>query len=263
MKLANLKSKATDFLSGYEKKNPATYAAAQQAIGGVLILDGFIGIDNPLGGRKRPGIFGSLIGIIVGILFLFVPTIFGSVTGTSKMTATTSATVVSVSQPTTSNTTNSNGTSSSGSSSCNAVASYTVNDRAYNQNSAFSSSGLCSLAPGSTITINYNPAQPEKWGYQVATLNKFLKIFMYVGVLVIITSLFTFMVRLLSIIFGWKLLKSGRALAKTLPAGTDLGTMINEIKHAFSRSIFGGGNPIESAIESKLEGKNDKPASTS
>lgn len=261
MKLANLKSKATNFLSGYEKKNPATYAAAQQAIGGVLILDGFVGIDNPLGGKKRPGIFGSLAGVIVGILFLFIPTIFGAVTGTSKMTATTNATVVSVSQPTTSTTTNSNGTTSSGSQSCSAVAKYTVGGHEYSQNTAFSSSGLCSLSAGSTITIDYNPAQPEKWGYQVATLNKFLKIFMYVGILVIIASLFTFTIRLLSIIFGWKLLKSGRALAKTLPAGTDMTTVKNEIKQAFSKSLFGfaGGNPIESAIESKLTGESDKP----
>ena len=64
------------------------------------------------------------------------------------------------------------------------------------------------------------------------------------GAIVAVTSLVTFAIRLLSIIFGWKLLKSGRALAKTLPAGTDLSTIKNEIKQNFAKSVFGmgGGN---------------------
>jgi hypothetical protein len=45
----NLKNQAQQFLGNYKSKNPATFAAAQQAIGGLLILDGFIGIDNPSG----------------------------------------------------------------------------------------------------------------------------------------------------------------------------------------------------------------------
>jgi hypothetical protein len=52
MVFGTLKNKAKSFLSQYEQKDPATFAAAQQAIGGLLILDGFTGIDNPFEGKS-------------------------------------------------------------------------------------------------------------------------------------------------------------------------------------------------------------------
>src|SRR5947209_4323801 len=152
MKLGKIKQTAQNYLNQYESQNPATYAAALQAIGGLLILDGFIGIDNPFGDNKRPGIFGSLIGIAMGILFIFIPTIFNSISGTNKMTATTQATVVSIRQD--------QGGSNNSSGSCTAVAQYTVDGKVYNQPSSFGSSSYCSLAQGSSITINYNPHNP-------------------------------------------------------------------------------------------------------
>jgi hypothetical protein len=61
MKLfSSLKQQAVNFLEPHKEKGPATYAAAEQAIGAILITDGFIGIDNPFGSKKRPGIFGTL-----------------------------------------------------------------------------------------------------------------------------------------------------------------------------------------------------------
>jgi hypothetical protein len=59
-----------------------------------------------------------------------------------------------------------------------------------------------------------------------------------VGIFVLISSIGTFFIRLLSIIFGWKLLKDGRKNAANLPAETSLQTMINEIKQNFIASIF-------------------------
>jgi hypothetical protein len=41
---SSLKGQATSFLDQYKQQSPATFAAAEQAIGGVLIADGFIGI---------------------------------------------------------------------------------------------------------------------------------------------------------------------------------------------------------------------------
>ena len=229
----NIKNHAEQFLSDYKQKSPATFAAAQEAIGGLLILDGFIGIDNPLGGRKRPGIFGSLIGIILGLVFVFGTGFFTNLTGISKMTSTTTATVVSVSQPST--TTNNSG------SSCTPTAKYTVNGAEYSQTASSGSSSACSLTQGQTISINYNPNNPGQWAYDLHTVKTVLKIFPIAGVLVSLTSLVTFAIRLFSIIFGWKLLKSGRALAKTLPTGTDLGTIKKEIEQNFAKSVFGMG----------------------
>lgn len=232
-RLGKIKSAAEGFLNQYRTANPASYAAAQQAVGGLLIVDGFIGIDNPLGNNKRSGIFGSLIGVVVGLVFLFGTGFIGNLFGINKLTATTTATVVSVSQPTR--------TSDDSGSSCTAQARYTVNGKEYTQTASSGSSSACSLTAGQTIDINYDPNNPGAWAYDLATVKTVLKIFPIVGAIVAITSLVTFIIRLLSIIFGWKLLKSGRALAKTLPAGTDLSTIKNEIRQNFAQYLFGMG----------------------
>jgi hypothetical protein len=234
-RLGKVKAAAQGYLDQYKQQDPAAYAAAQQAIGGVLILDGLIGIDNPFEGRKRSGIFGSLIGIFMGTVFLFVPMIFNGISGLNKMTATTTATVVSIKQDTSS--------SSDSGSSCTAVAQYDVDGKQYQQQSSFGSGSFCGLTPGSTIPISYDPNNPGAWGYQVQMISNIMKIFPIAGAIVAISSFVTFIIRLLSIYFGWKLLQSGRALAKTLPAGTDLNTVIAEIKRGFTQHLFnfGGG----------------------
>lgn len=223
---SSLKQTAINFLEPYKTKGPATYAAAQQAVGGLLILDGFVGIENPLGRQKRPGIFGSLMGIVLGVVFVFIPIFFGGLFGVDKMTESVKATVVSVQ-------------SNSGSGTCSAMVRYMVDGREYEQNSSYSSTGYCSLVQGSTIQINYDPNMPGSWGYNPGTVKNFLLMFQGVGILIIVSSCFTFIVRFLSIYFGWKLLKNGRKNAASLPAGTNLQTMIDEIKQNFTASIFG------------------------
>ncbi len=241
MLYTKIKNHAQQFLNGYEQNNPATFAAAQQAVGGLLILDGFIGIDNPLGGERRSGVFGSLIGIVVGLVFVFGIGLIGNLFGINKLTSATTATVVNVSQPTSST----NGTDNSGGS-CTARAKYTVNGKEYTQTASSGSSSACALTTGQTIDINYDPNNPGAWAYDLNTVKTVLKIFPIVGVFVAVTSLITFAIRLFSIIFGWKLLKSGRALAKTLPAGTDLSTIKNEIRQNFAKSVFGMGENTSS-----------------
>lgn len=242
----SLKKHASDFLEPYKTKEPAVYSAAEQAIGAVLIADGLFGIDNPLGGKKRPGIFGTIGGMVFGIIFMLIPTFFGALTNINNMTATTSATVVSVGVPQT--TTTSSGSTSS---SCPATASYTVNGRQYINQSAMSSSNYCSLTQGQTISINYDPANPGSWAYGAKTISLFIQIFFWVGLLILISSIITFIIRLLSIIFGWKLLQDGRKNAASLPPGTNLQTMIDEIKQNYTKSVFGfgGTSGIASVVE--------------
>ncbi len=83
---ASLKTTAKNFLEPYKQRGPATFSAAQQAVGGLLILDGFIGIDNPVGGKKRPGIFGTLSGVFLGVMFMLIPTFFGGIIGLNTIT---------------------------------------------------------------------------------------------------------------------------------------------------------------------------------
>lgn len=229
-RFGKLKQTAQSYLDQY-KSSPASYAAAQQAIGGILILDGFTGIDNPFGGTKRSGIFGSLAGVGIGLLFIFIPTFFFLASDVNKLTATTTAMITKV-------TPSSADTGTDGGETCTAIAKYSVNGREYTQQSSMGSSALCALSPNSTAEIKYNPDQPGAWGYDVESVMWFLRIFQIAGAFAFITSLFTFIVRLLSIYFGWKLLQNGRKLAKELPPGTNIDTIKNEVKQNFTQQLF-------------------------
>lgn len=238
----SLKKSAKNFLSKYQSKNPASYAAALQAVGGLLIVDGLIGIDNPLAGKKRPGIFGTLGGILVGVVFLFLPFIVNKFTGYKDMTATTSAEVVSVTQqaPAQIQQVQNGSTSTVNNSqpSCSAVVKYTVAGKEYVQQSGFNSSSYCSFRSGEIIEINYNPDQPGAWIHNVKQLDTVFKIFKYAGIFTIVFSSFTFLVRLLSIVFGIKILMAGRREAKKLPGNRDLSDMIAKIRKEFQTSVF-------------------------
>ena len=235
-RLGKIKAAATSFLDQYKTESPATFAAASQAVGGLLILDGFVGIENPLGGNKRPGIFGSLIGIVVGLVMTLGFGLFAGLFGLNNMTAVTTATVTNVIQPNTSYNTNSNSQPT-----CTAQASYSVNGKEYLQTGLIGSSSICSLIAGQTIQINYDPNNPGSWGYEVETTKTILKIFPLVGIVILISSIITFIIRLLCIIFGWKLLKNGRTLAKALPPETNLSTIKNEVRQNFAKYLFGFG----------------------
>lgn len=228
----SLKNQATEFLDKYKQRDPATFAAAQQAIGGVLILDGLVGIDNPFGQNKRPGIIGSLLLVGFGVVFMFIPTFFSTISGTKTMTATTEAQVVSVGSPV---------SSSEGGSTCSLVVEYSVDGKAYQSPSSMSSSSSCQLRPGETVTVNYDPEKPSRWTHDKEQLGLFLMIFFVTGLVVAISGAITFLLRLLSMVLGWKLLRSGRALAATLPSSTSLDTIINEVKRDFVSVVFGMG----------------------
>jgi hypothetical protein len=246
MKLfSSIKQQAIGFLAPYKEKGPATYAAAEQAIGAILITDGFIGIDNPFGSKKRPGIFGTLGGMILGIVFMLVPGFFGTMTNIKNMTETVPAVVVSVGNMVSSSSSNGGGT-------CGLSVRYTVNSQEYTKQSSMSASNYCSLTAGETIVINYDPGNPGSWAYGAETIGTFLSIFFWVGVLVLISRIITFFIRLLSIIFGWKLLRDGRKNAASLPTGTSLQTMISEIKQNFIASVFGFGGTQNTLVPGNI-----------
>jgi hypothetical protein len=172
---------------------------------------------------------------------MFVPMFFGNITGINNMTATTSATVVSVGTAVSTGTNN-------GGSTCSLTASYTVNGTPYTQQELGGSSSNCGLVQGQTITINYDPASPGSWIYGANTVKDFLWIFFFAGLLSLIYSIVLFFVRLFSIIFGWKLLKDGRKNASSLPSGTNLQTMVDEIKQNFTANIFGFGSAASPSV---------------
>jgi hypothetical protein len=151
------------------------------------------------------------------------------------MTAVTTATVVTVGQPTSSTSSSSGGT-------CSLNARFDVAGQVYGGNSSMSSSSYCNYSPGQTLTVNYDPSNPKQWASDVKTVKIIFKIFFGFGVVLLLSSLVTFLLRLFSILFGWRLLKSGRKLASTLPAGTNFETLKSEIRNNFLKTVFGFGN---------------------
>lgn len=156
-------------------------------------------------------------------------------TNIKNMTETVPAVVVSVGDMVISK--KADGSSNGGT--CGLEVRYTVNGQEYTKQSSMSASNYCSFSTGQTINIDYDPSNPGSWAYETKTIKMFLNIFFWAGILVLISSLVTFFIRLLSIIFGWKLLRDGRKNAATLPPNTNLGTIIKEIKQNFTASVFG------------------------
>lgn len=252
-RLGKVKSAAEGFLNQYRTGNPASYAAALQAVGGLLILDGFIGIDNPFGSKKRSGIFGSLIGVVFGIVILFFGGLFFNLLGAQNLTADATGQITAIGAPQTHTDTDSDGNKST-STTCSMTVQYTVSGKEYTRPTKSESSGNCNTAVGNSIAIKYDPANPNDFdtASTVNTINTIKKFTPFIGLFVLLSSGVVFTIRLLSIIFGWKLLKTGRAMAKTLPAGTDLSTVKNEIRQNFAQHLFsfGSGNvqpPVQQA----------------
>ncbi len=169
---------------------------------------------------------------------MFIPTFFGNMSGMNDMTANTSAVITSVERGTGDN-----------SSDCYIKAKYTVDNKEYVKSPNMASSGNCDLTIGQTINIRYNPSNPNSWTNQTESSMSMLQIFFWGGLLVAISSFVTFLIRLFSIIFGWKLLKAGKKLASTLPADTNFQTIKNEVKQNFIKSVFNfGGNGSPASV---------------
>lgn len=76
--------------------NGETTAATDEAIGATLVLEGAVGIENPLSNRERGGLYSALISLLAAIgLFIWAP-LLGAVFTGAEGDIRTQATVVSV-----------------------------------------------------------------------------------------------------------------------------------------------------------------------
>jgi hypothetical protein len=157
------------------------------AAGGALLVDGLVGL--PTGRGNRSGVFGSMGGIVIGLVFVAVGLFLSSTMKTpANMTATITGTVTSV------NVSHSTTTSSNGSrrdnTACSPVAGFEVGGKTY---TASTQIGTSSCPPvGQPIVVAYDPASPALNTIPTKGGVSFLPwIFGGAGALVAVASLFS------------------------------------------------------------------------
>ena len=219
---------AKEMLSQF-RDNPYLRGRAEQTLGGVLIADGLVGLENPLDGEKsRPGILGAMVFIIVGGIFLA----FGIVGHHSRRDIQTPVTVqgqvvnVVVSR-------------SNSESTCQIVASYNVDGKNYTLRSALGSDRYCAYQEGGQIGVDYEKNSPSQ--AQLADdggLGTMSLIFMVSGGIVLLLGLFTLAIRLLSMIAGaWLFIIGTKRSKGATPVPID--TLIDDFRTAVTDIIMG------------------------
>ena len=181
--------------------------------GGALIADGIVGF-----GKNRQGILGSLIGIVVGI---GVAVVFGGFlapqwAADSEISdpVSTVATVVSV-ERFDSEIVDDDGVSRSGAGSCSVVLDYTtVEGEQVRSGTPFSSSALCAYSPGQEVTIRYDPESVSRFQGLDSTGEQLMAwfpwLFVGAGVLIAVSSFWTFLLRATQIGGGIYLINRSR-----------------------------------------------------
>ena len=170
---------------------------ATQAAGAALVLDGLVGIDNPLTGRQRAGIFGSLIaaaigvGVVVLALSVVKPTI-----GPGFLRATA---VVD----------HFNTSLNAGKTEYTAVYTFTDQNMVRHEiTSSMSSSSRPTI--GATETVAYDPAQPDNAVITSGFEGNMWKFMVGFGALFVLIGLGTFIVRAITLGVGIGLLLKSR-----------------------------------------------------
>ncbi len=219
--------KAKAEVAQFDDENPRTAGRIRQVVGGVLIADGLVGLENPFDGEKsRPGILGAALGIVGGIaalvfgIFTYVhaPDPDASTTGTITGVVTT--------------------TDDDGDKTCDITAEFTVDGQTYTGASASSDKDLCQYRDGSSIKVDYEAADPAEnvVGNSEKKVAVLLGIF---GVLAFIVSVITFVIRAASIYFGWKLWRAGSKMVKANPDTGEDEQVVAEVKKKFTALITG------------------------
>ncbi|WP_129787138.1 DUF3592 domain-containing protein [Promicromonospora panici] len=220
----NTTSKAKQTLSRYESDNPHTAGQIRRAVGGVLIADGFVGLENPFDGKKtRPGIVGAMVSVVLGLVFVAVA-YFMTTLGPDTDTETTGQ-VVAV----------------NGSETCSMRAEFVVDGTTYTARSTGQSSTNCDHAPGDTVTVLYDSANPARSTTEEPMLNVFAWVFGGVGVLVAVGGLVTTAIRAASIVFGVTLWRSGSKMIRENPRTADDAGLVEQARQAITRLLTAKG----------------------
>lgn len=212
------------------RTDPHVWGRTKQVAGGLLVADGLVGLENPLDGKKtRPGILGSLLPLIFGLVFVVVG--FMIIGGAPETDAETAGQITHVGR---------------GGDTCSLTASYQVNGQTYTASSFGSSSGNCNRYIGEQVTVEYQSAHPEigniKGGKALVWL------FPLLGGIVFLAGLGTFLIRLASIVGGAFLFFSGRKQANLHPdSNGNAAAAVAEAKQEITALLVAGRRKIGQA----------------
>ena len=216
---------AKQVLSRYDQQNPHTAGQLRRTVGGVLIADGLVGLENPFDNRNsRPGLLGSFAGVVLGVVFVVVGLF---VVGTSaEVDTTTTGEITRVIES----------RSSDGDRVCSLEATFTVSETTYTASSSVSSDGNCRRLEGESIEVHYNSANPRenRVGMSASVVGL---VFVAAGSLVGLVSLVTLAIRVASLVFGVILWRRGTAMIKAHPRTVDDSGVIDEARAALTALI--------------------------
>jgi hypothetical protein len=208
------------------KNNLYLRGQVERSLGLLLLAEGFLGLENPLDGKKtRPGILGALIMTIIGfVLLFFSPVLFQDMGPVENELQTSGQVILFVDEGTR---TDSDGEKYRV---CSLRASYEVEGSAFEVKSDTSSSN-CTSGEGDEVTIGYNELNPKNARVVTSDPPEWLRGLLTIGVpiLFIIIGLVTFVLRAISLAFGVFFFLKGN---KKIKAGEEvpLGDLLDQIR---------------------------------
>ncbi|MDO7867094.1 DUF3592 domain-containing protein [Nocardioides jiangxiensis] len=226
-KASELVAQARAEVEKHESTDPYVAGRVRQVIGGVLIADGLVGLENPFGRRSRPGILGALVFLGLGLVFVVLGPIV--MTRGVDVDATATGRITQVSAPDSDRT-------------CSATATFEVGGSSYRAMSEGSSSGLCKREVGDRIEVRYDSADPSQNRIGVSVFGIVGWVFLGVGLLFSLIGLVLVALRAGSIYFGWKLWRSGGRMVRANPPTPGADDLASRAKADFLRVLRGGGS---------------------
>lgn len=230
--IARLKAGASDIVSKHEGGNPRTTGRVYQAVGGLLVADGLIGLENPFSRNKsRPGIFGAFVFFAVGVGILIATPLLVKIPDVDSMTV---GSISKISAPRVDK------DDEDGVGTCSYVARYAVDGKEYTVRSGYSSSSTCKSHIGEPVDVHYLAATPSRGVVSLGTQKAIRWGGIGFGSLFLMIGLVTFVIRAITLFFGIKLFLRGRRLVKSSPPSQeDDGSTVRRAKEAFMEMRFG------------------------
>jgi hypothetical protein len=207
------------------RDQPAVRGRAAQLAGTALLADGLVGLENPVGRNSRLGILGGAIMLVVGIVLLGPARSLGAGLDAYPDGESLVGTVATVSAP------------SGDGSTCTITYTYSYGGQPYTRAAGYSSSGLCDRVVGDPVEVSVAPSDPAR-GRLVTTGGTIAATWLpRAPWLLIVGGAWTFLVRLVEIVVGLRLLLWGRRTVRGSSGTADDAAILAELQAAWGAPL--------------------------